>query len=151
MRKQILKGLTMILSVVTLAMITAVASANGQSVNSKASVPFEFAVGEKTLPAGDYAVDSITSSGDVLRIRDINSQNSAMRMTTLAEGKARQSRLVFHRYGQRYFLAEVWVANEGRTLSTSREERAIQEELSRIASNKSQRAFETVAIALAVQ
>lgn len=152
MRQQILKGLTMLLAVMAVAMITAVASANGQSVNAKASIPFEFVVGNKTLPSGAYTVKSLTANGEALRIRGINSENSVLRMTTPAENKARQPMLVFHCYGNRYFLAEVWTASEGRTLATSKEERAIQKELSRIASNRpAQRAYASVEIALSAQ
>jgi hypothetical protein len=152
MRKQILKGLTMLLAVMTVAMLTAVASANGQSVNAQASIPFDFVVGDKTLPSGAYTVSSLTANGEALRIRSINTENSALRLTTLTENKAKQPMLVFHRYGHRYFLAEVWTASESRTLSTSKEESAIQKELSRIASNRpAPRAYETVAITLSVR
>ncbi|HXD31229.1 MAG TPA: hypothetical protein VN643_08935 [Pyrinomonadaceae bacterium] len=151
MRKQILKGLTMFLSVMTLAMITAVVSANGQTVNARASVPFDFVVGDKTLESGDYTVDAISLSGDVVRIRDKSSANAALRLTTTTQGRAGQSRLIFHRYGQQYFLAEVWLGTEGRELSTSKQERAIQKELTRIAAIKAQHTYETVAITLAVK
>jgi hypothetical protein len=149
MRQQILKGLTMLLAVMSLAMITAVASANGQSVNARASIPFEFVVGDKTLPAGAYTVNSITTSGETLRIRGNASENSAVRMTTTSVKKSEKSMLVFHRYDNRYFLSEVWSAGDGRILAASKEERAIQKEMSRIASNRSTgRAYETVELAL---
>ncbi len=148
MRKQLLKGLTMLMAIVVLAMVTAVASANGQSL--KANIPFEFAVGDLSLPAGAYTVNAIASDR-VLRIRGVQTPDSAMRLTMGVEGKSKQARLVFHRYGDRYFLAEVWENGEGGcALLVSRQERAIQKELSRIASSKqSQRAYETVEIALA--
>jgi hypothetical protein len=149
MKKQILKGLTMLLAVMTFAMITAVASANGQSVNAKANIPFEFVVGDKTLPAGEYTVNSVTQGSEVLRIRGINSDDTAVRLTILSENKTKQSMLVFHRYGERYFLAEVRTDSDGRTLATSKEERAIQKEMSRIATNRSsQPAYERVQVAL---
>lgn len=152
MRKQLLKGFTMLLAIMTLAMVTAVASANGQSQRSKANIPFEFVVGDQTLPAGEYATDAMNAAGNVLRIRPVNAKGSALRLTSPASGSAKHAKLVFHRYGQRYFLAEVWTTeDDGRELMKSRQERAIQKELSRIASSKPARAYETVEIALAVQ
>ena len=151
MRKQLIKGFTMLLGIMTLAMVTAVASANGQSLTSKANVPFEFIVGDQNLPAGAYTVSAVTSGGEALCISGRGSKDSVMRLTIPASGKANHSKLVFHRYGQRYFLAEVWsTSTDGRELTKSRQEQAIQKELSRIASNKpAARAYETVEIALA--
>lgn len=136
MRKQLAKGFTMLMLVVSLALVTAVVSANGQSRKSRTSVPFDFMVGDKALPAGNYNVDSITSSGDALRIGNADSAQSATRLTVVADGRSKTAKLVFHRYGERYFLAQVWTAGgaEGRQLMKSRQERAIEKENARIAS-----------------
>lgn len=85
-------------------------------------VPFAFSVAEQTLPAGHYIVAPM---GDTIRI--FNSQarglyvptHSAMR--TASDG----TKLVFHRYGDTYFLSEVWVTGDttGRQLFRSRAER----------------------------
>lgn len=153
MRKQLLKGMTMLLAIMTLAMVSAVVSANGQTQKSKTNIPFEFVVGDQNLAAGVYRVDSITSSGDALRIRSVDSKGLAVRLTSPANGTADHAKLVFHRYGERYFLAEVWTTkDDGRQLSTSRQEQAIKKELSRIASIKpAKRAYETVEIAIALK
>jgi len=52
-----------------------------------------------------------------------------------AAGKSQQAKLVFHRYGQRYFLAEVWsgAGEPGRQLTKSQQERAIEKENAQIA------------------
>ena len=135
MRNQIAKGITMFMLVVALAFVTAVTSANGQSTKARASVPFDFIVGSETLPSGAYSVQSITSGGDVLRIQSATSTDSAARLTMPAEGKSQKAKLVFHRYGQRYFLAEVWCGAdaEGRQLMKSQQERAIEKENAQIA------------------
>lgn len=151
MRKQILKGLTMLVAILSIAMITAVATANAQSSNSRANVPFDFVVGDSTLPSGAYTVAAVTTDGETLWIR--GSEKSVLRLTQTASGNADHSKLVFHRYGQRYFLAEVWTDQDnGRQLSMSKEEKTIQRELSRIASNKpANRNYERVEIAMARQ
>jgi len=153
MRKQLLKGFTILTGIMAFAMVAAVASANGQTTRS--SVPFDFIVADKALPAGDYTVGSISSGSDALVIRGTDG-NGALRLTMQAEGSSDHAKLVFHRYGQRYFLAEVWngEGRTGRKLAPCRQERAIQKELSSIASmsNKpAQRAYETVEVVATVQ
>jgi len=53
---------------------------------------------------------------------------------------------VFHRYGNTYFLSQIWMAGEstGRELLKTREERALERELKVIALN--QPAFEVVEV-----
>jgi len=134
MKREFLKGFTMLVLVVTLALTLAVVSANGQSTANRvvANVPFEFSVGYKTLPAGDYSVQSIVSC-DGLLIQSADGKVSALRLsdTTRQIKDKPKARLVFHRYGERYFLAEVWngVEKAGRQLTKSQEERAIANEL----------------------
>ena len=135
MKREFLKGFTMLVLVVTLALTLAVVSANGQSTANKvvANVPFEFSVGYKMLPAGDYSVQSIVSAGNGLLIQSTDGKISALRLSeaTRQIKERTKARLVFHRYGQRYFLAEVWngVDNAGRQLTKSQEERTIASEL----------------------
>ena len=141
MKRELLKGFTMLALIVTVALATAVASANAQSTARKvvANVPFEFSVGYKALPAGEYSVQTIASAGDGLLIQSADGKISALRLsdaTSRIKDKS-PARLVFHRYGERYFLAEVWngVDNIGRRLLMSEEERGIERELA-IASAK---------------
>jgi hypothetical protein len=132
MKKQLLKGFSMLLLVITLALVTAVVSANGQSLRLKADVPFEFVVGSETLTAGQYTVEALASSR-ALRVRNGSDNQSAIRLTTPADDGANKVALVFHRYGARYFLAEVWNGAEGLTINKSKQEQAIERELARIA------------------
>jgi len=134
MKREFLKGFTMLVLIVTLALATAAVSANAQPTANRvvANVPFEFSVGYKTLPAGDYSVQSIVSC-DGLLIQSADGKVSALRLsdTTRQIKDKPKARLVFHRYGERYFLAEVWngVEKAGRQLTKSQEERAIANEL----------------------
>ena len=151
MKKQLVKGFTMLIAIMAVAMVSAVVSANAQSRVSKANVPFEFVVGDRNLPAGNYTVSSMTSSGEAIKIS--GAEAAALRLTIPARGKAEHAKMVFHRYGEKYFLAEVWTsAEDGRELTKSRQERAIQKELSKIAANKpGQCNCGTVEVAVAVQ
>lgn len=137
MKRQLLKGFTMLVLIVGVAFTAAVVSANGQtSIGVTANIPFEFVVADQTLPAGKYTVEKMSMSSEVLAIRSRN--KTALRLSNpLRANKApNQSKLVFHRYGQRYFLSEVWSAGEqaGRQLRKSREERNIEIQLAAIPS-----------------
>lgn len=133
MRKQILKGFTMLALIVAVALMTAVASAHAQSGTVVADIPFEFNVGDQALPAGEYSVRSITAGGEALAIRNRDANRAAIRLTLSIEASKapNQTKLVFHRYGQRYFLSEVWTSGEkaGRKLLKSSQERVIEGQL----------------------
>ncbi len=156
MKRELLKGSTMSVLIVTIALATAVVSANAQSTANKvvASVPFEFSVGYKAMPAGDYSVQAIVSAGDALLIQSTDGKISALRLSDATKTIKNKShaRLVFHRYGERYFLAEVWngADNTGRKLTKSQEERAIESELTIASANDkahaSQATYETVEV-----
>ncbi|HEY6232254.1 MAG TPA: hypothetical protein VIW64_13420 [Pyrinomonadaceae bacterium] len=142
MKNQLVKALTMVTAVLALALGTAVASGQPQSANKVvANIPFEFNVGYKTMPAGEYSVQIVASAGDALLIKNADSTMSALRLseaTSRVKDKS-HARLVFHRYGDRYFLAEVWngVDDIGRQLLKSDDERAIERETASAANGES--------------
>src|SRR3979411_2685921 len=157
MKKELIKGFAMLMLVVGLALATAVVSANAQSANKVvADIPFEFSVGYKSLPAGEYMLRSITTAGDALMIQSADSRVTALRQSeATAQKKDNHARLIFHRYGERYFLAEVWNGADvtGRQLLKSQEERAIESELARITSQgeTAKNTFEIVEVAVLIR
>lgn len=81
-----------------------------------ADVPFDFTVQSVTLPAGTYAIQSLSSNNGMIRILNLETRKSVVTLAsdTLSTypGKAGESaKLIFHRYGDRYFFAEVWTPN----------------------------------------
>jgi hypothetical protein len=89
-----------------------------------ADIPFPFVVATQTLPAGHYIVSPLNT--DNLSIHDASNHN----MFVPAHSAQRpmndnRCKLVFHRYGDTYFLSEVWVAGNamGKALFRSRAER----------------------------
>lgn len=109
MKRQIVS----LLGVFGLLLVAACASA--QSVNVKANVPFDFAVDKTTLSAGEYTIQSIsTSDGRVLVIRGEDAANNMLASPNSAEtlNPSPNSRLVFHKYGNQYFLSQIWVEGE---------------------------------------
>jgi hypothetical protein len=140
MSNRIIKSLTMLTLVVGLALAAAVVSANGQSTSTfvTADIPFDFIVADKTLPSGKYSVRAATSAGGTVKVSSPDGKSSALRLTDLliAKGNKRNARMVFHRYGQKYFLAEVWSGEDyGRKLRQCKTERILRHEL---ASNTSE-------------
>jgi len=140
MARQILKGLTMLMLVIGLTLASAVA-ANGQTNNKLvAQVPFDFIVTDKTLRAGEYRVRAINNSGDVLLISSADNRDHVIRLTDKTrmakEPRDMNAKLEFHRYGSTYFVSQVWMRGEstGRQLQKTRQERAIERELEKIAS-----------------
>jgi hypothetical protein len=92
-----------------LAVLLAVAAAAGQSNPAvlKANIPFPFVVADHTLPAGRYAVSTLGEQ--TIRIANSKRQGAFV-LTSAVPGQASESsrKLVFYRYQDRYFLAQVW-------------------------------------------
>jgi hypothetical protein len=134
MPKQMLKTFTMLTLLVGLALAAAVVSADGQMTTAivTADIPFDFVVADKTLPAGKYRVSPITQGSNALKIGTRDGKSAAIRLSNLIPERRekRTAKMVFHRYGQKYFLAEVWSGDDyGRELRKCKTERIIQHEL----------------------
>jgi hypothetical protein len=128
MKKQMIKGFAITTLMMAFAFIAAAVPANAQSTQQiSAKVPFEFSVGDKTLPAGEYHVRSITRAADVLSIQNDKTLQSIGRFTMRIRPNEKDTRvrLVFHRYGDQYFLSEVWGGYDGsgRQLVESKKEK----------------------------
>ena len=149
MKKNILKSFTMLTLLVAVALAGAVVSANAQSNPIKVNIPFEFVVGDKTLPAGEYLAKPATTGG-ALAIQNADGKGNVVRMTGPTEQKNKsRARMVFHRYGHNYFLAQVWNGEStGRELAKSKQERAVERELASIPSKSelAQSTYETVVV-----
>ena len=67
----------------------------------------------------------------------------------------REREVVFHRYGQRYFLSEVWAPGQqtGRQLVKSAEERSVEKQLAAISSKSelARNSYETVEVVAMVR
>jgi hypothetical protein len=85
-------------------------SAKAQTVQSlRASIPFDFEVSDRVLPAGTYFVRRTHSGGtETLRIQSQDGRTTIFAWAQFATGAARQeSKLIFNCLGERHFLAEV--------------------------------------------
>ena len=156
MTKRMIKSLTMLTIVVALSLATAVMSADAQvSTKLVANIPFEFIVGNNEMSAGQYDIDRLTSGGMAIRIRDSKNGKSTTRLTSpiVKTTAPERGKLVFHRYGNSYFLAEVWRAGDpnGRQLVKSSLERNAGRELASNATTRNERKYEVVEVLFAGQ
>ena len=99
--------------VALLSLLMAAGSAFGQTIRMRADVPFGFNVNNQTLPPGTYEIQSFgVADGKTLMIRDGNLRAKALVNAHGVQSLApsRQTKLVFNRRGDQYFLSEIWVA-----------------------------------------
>ncbi len=143
MKKHIYTMIAMIVLVGSMAV-----AAQGQTgpTRLRADIPFAFNVGNTTLPAGEYLVRAIgnDTSNVVILIQSADGDSHALSNMSMVRGKAQDSaRLVFRRYGNKYFFAEAWIdgQTDGLGVPKSRAERAAQKELASLAART-----ETVAL-----
>ncbi|HEY7098773.1 MAG TPA: hypothetical protein VH437_18745 [Terriglobales bacterium] len=105
-----------LLGFVALGLLTATVSVAAQDVNLRANVPFDFIVNQKVMPKGEYIVKSAGALGtQAISITAADASAQSMLISHSCESKqaADQPKLVFHRYGDSYFLSQVW--NDGDT------------------------------------
>lgn len=141
MKKQAFRTITMLSLLLVLAAVSV--NAQGRSENSIAgNIPFDFAVGDTKLPAGNYTLRRIalTTSYDRLVIKSSDGRGDSHTVLTMPNRTSqvqKQSKLVFNRYGDQYFLSQVWMAGSdtGRDLFPSRNERNLLNE-SKLAKSK---------------
>jgi hypothetical protein len=155
MEKQKIKGMTLGLLIVALSLATGVVSANGQSTQKQhATIQFDFVVGNKSLSAGKYEVVE-SATHETLQITGIENNQSVFRLTSPVTQVApcERGKLVFHKYGDQYFLAEVWIAgaSSGRHLTESSKEKTLSRDLAAIPSKSevAQTRYERIEVALA--
>ena len=109
-------------------------AASAQTVRLKANVPFSFVVNRATLPAGEYSAESMDDQGIVLAIRSSNGKGTNLVVSNSCQSlnAASHTKLVFHRYGSRYFLSQAWVEGNtlGRELAPSPREKEVAKDFS---------------------
>ena len=86
-----------------------------QGLNSLVvNVPFGFHVGNSMLPSGEYTVDTNAAPG-VIRLRSADSKSAVMIFANSVQTSATPStgKLIFNKYGDEYFLSQIWKAGNG--------------------------------------
>ena len=136
MKTKVIKRLTILSLVSIFTLCAAVASANAQlSVPIRAKIPFDFRLGDKKLAAGEYTFSRLSGTADnkTMLVRSVDSSTHMFQSTLVAQvlTPKNESTLVFHKYGDQYFLEQIWTSGEqeGTQLSESRSERTIRRQL----------------------
>ena len=79
----------------------------------KATIPFNFVVGNKELKAGDYVIQRVRESGALsFRSEDSGDQQIVFAIPMESNKTGNHERLLFHRYGDQYFLSQVWLSGD---------------------------------------
>src|ERR1700730_10481566 len=79
--------------------------------NLEADIPFQFHVGSTSLPAGKYTIHQLENSDlTMMEISSADGKVSALFDVEATETKSapEKSELIFHKYGDRYFLSEMF-------------------------------------------
>ena len=117
--------------------------------NLRVTIPFDFNVRGKTLPAGDYQIKRLSDGPDGLIISGVRNHKHEIFETVPVESRETLNRgeIVFHRYGNNYFLSEIFSTgeSEGCMLPESRDERSVRRDM---ASNGNEAKSEIVALAV---
>jgi hypothetical protein len=120
-------------------------ASRAQETNVKADVPFDFVAGDHVYPAGEYTLKSMLDTDAVIRIDgspEFPGRNLLSNACTLIT-PSKQTKLVFRRVGESYFLYQVWVAGNlgGREFPRGRAE-------TRLAQNRQDSDLVVVAVAI---
>jgi len=94
-------------TVLALANLVMAGHASAQVGGVQATVPFNFNVGDKALPAGTYTITQVSSAAIMVRNKD----NPRIATLNLGihnySGSADDHKLIFHKYGEQYCLSQV--------------------------------------------
>jgi hypothetical protein len=118
-----MKNIRFVLLALTALLMAAATPA--QETKVRASVPFNFVVGDRVYPAGEYSLNSATVNHAVIRI-DNNQELASFVSSSACTGvtPSAKTKLIFRRMGDNYFLYQVWVEGSmsGREFPRSRTE-----------------------------
>ena len=100
---------------------------HAQTPTVRASIPFDFQIGQTRMPAGDY---QFRHEHGWLAVQDQSGSHVTTAITTAVDRPTMPTNkavLQFNRYGQAYFLATIWKGNSdtGRSLSKSAQEKEL--------------------------
>lgn len=130
MKKQIL---WMPLILMALFATAAVSTRAQTSYSVRADVPFDFVVGDKTIPAGRINATGVSAAiHGPLAITNTTQGKLALRngRRMLGSEPTDQAKLVFHKYGNRYFLAQIWIPGyEAWEVLKSKEEKSLERDM----------------------
>jgi len=89
--------------------VTASASLYAQSMDMQANVPFDFRIGNAVLPSGEYSIHHVNN---ILFVSQKNGAHKSAMVFTVGTDRPKtasaKGTLRFNRYGDSYYLSQVW-------------------------------------------
>jgi hypothetical protein len=138
LKGEIMKKLFSVVVAGCLLSLLLVGSAGAQEPGTRirALIPFDFTVKGKTMPAGTYDVTRVMDEPVTLLLRNIHGRHDVVVVETEPVEERmipKRGELVFNRYGDTYFLSEVFTAGQqtGEELYPSHKERELKREMAR--------------------
>lgn len=99
-------------TLVTLALVVmALSTAFAQKTAATVNIPFAFSVDDARMPAGEYIISSTSERVVTLQLVGGHQAKTAMTNNGSSTKSAGRAKLVFHKYGNAYFLAAAWLPN----------------------------------------
>ncbi|HEX3184503.1 MAG TPA: hypothetical protein VHQ94_06890 [Pyrinomonadaceae bacterium] len=137
MKTQLVKLIPKVALLSAMLIFTSAATTHAQSLANRPrfNVPFDFVFGEKKFAAGKYSIGRTVNGSDdtMMSIADNDGRSKAVLLSNAVIKTRAQTKalLVFHRYGDQYFLVQVWAAGAttGRQFPQSKSERDVQKQL----------------------
>jgi len=130
------KSVLSVIAISTLLASSLVVLAGNVQGSIKADIPFDFMVGKAKVSAGQCTIQRGTSHSSL----KLSCEKSSVMVLTFSGSTSNtpsHAKLVFHKYGDQYFLAQVW--DEGSTtaenLMATKAERDAARTTSRLARN----------------
>lgn len=108
MKRQAFKNFTMLSLVLVLTSVSAAAQSDRSRTTN---IPFSFVVGGETLPAGEYTVGPNRRDYEkvwLVQSRDGHAGALFATMSVRASETQEKGKLIFHKYGDQYFLSQIW-------------------------------------------
>jgi len=104
------RTVTMSLAAVALALLSLV-PAYAQKTAATVNIPFAFTVDDVRMPAGEYLITS--PSEKAISIQRVGGTEAKVTLTTSGSAARTKgpAKLVFHKYGNAYFVAAAWLPN----------------------------------------
>jgi hypothetical protein len=114
-------------SAMALSLLITTNGAYAQSA-ARANVPFGFNVGTTHLPAGTYKIKRADFDSNFIMVSNINTGDTVLSLFRREAPGHISHKLIFHRSGDRYDLAEIWggEGNAGMAVPVIKAERKVE-------------------------
>lgn len=104
-------------------MFLAIGASHAQSFILKTTIPFNFVIGNQTLPSGDYTIRPVTQDGKSILLRSADLKTSVLiSPRRCGSGSFKpKSELLFKVVEGRYYLWQIWTAeyDQGQELAVN--------------------------------